>query len=172
MGPLAALERRFVDRDQTIREKRIVVGREFVRIPLAQVTEDPEPKLAGVLADEVDPDRGVVIGRVGELNGIAEAWLQIDRGIEAQPKRDGSGPFGRRVSRISRGAIEDSVDVLSGELKRIAETTRTGRDRNVRIADARSRPIELIVRRRRVEDVVTASKVRVWTASCAKTRPS
>ena len=52
----------------------VVVALDVIRVPGGEFAEDAEAEVAGTFVlGEVDPDGGVVVGFVGDLDGVAEA---------------------------------------------------------------------------------------------------
>ena len=114
MGPLIGGEGGLLDDDQTVVEGGVFVGFEVGGVPGFEGAEDAETEVAGlVVLGEIDPDGGVVVGLVGELDGVAEAGGEVLVGVEAEPERDGS----RLEIDVLGGVEEDGVGVLSFELE-------------------------------------------------------
>ncbi len=92
VGPLIGGEGGLLHDDQTVVKGRVFVGFEVGRVPGFEGTEDAETEVAGLfILREIDPDGGVVVGLVGELEGVAKAGGEVLIGVEAEPEGDGAG---------------------------------------------------------------------------------
>ena len=114
VGPLVGGEGGLFDDDETVIEGRIFVGFEVGGVPGFEGTEDAEAEVAGlVVFGEVDPNGGVVVGFVGELEGVAVAGGEVFVGVETEPEGDGSG---LEVD-VFGGVEEDGVIVFGFEVE-------------------------------------------------------
>jgi len=93
VGPALAGEGGILDGDEALVEFGVLVGGEIVGVPGLEFAEDAEAEEAGlVVAGEVNPDGGIVIGFVGELDGIDIIGGKVEGGIELE--LEGDGAFG------------------------------------------------------------------------------
>ena len=124
VGPLFTAERRLFHHDEAVVEIGVFVGLGIGGVPRFQRAEDAQAKMPGlVVFGEVNPDGGVVVGFVGDLDGVAEAGGEVDFGVELKPEADGSF-FGIEV--IKRLEI-DGFGVLCREFQVLQEANGRGR---------------------------------------------
>src|SRR5262249_639740 len=94
MGPGTTPERRLGYPDEPVGECRVLVSRKVGRIPDFQVPEHAETEVARlVVAGEIHPDGGIVVGFVGYLDRVAKPRFEVLVGVEVQPEGNGTGPI-------------------------------------------------------------------------------
>src|SRR6476659_7148855 len=73
VGPRAARKRRRRDGDDVAEKERVGLAAHAFRIPRLEIAEDAQTGMTRlVVSGEVDPERGVVVVLVGELNRVGE----------------------------------------------------------------------------------------------------
>ncbi len=113
----------FPDDDEALFKCRILVGREIQSLPGFENTEDPQTEEAGfIVLGEVHPDGGIIVGVVGELEGIAVIGGEIFVGIQGQPKGEGAS---LEIDVIG-SSEEDCILVFTGETQGAGAMTTCG----------------------------------------------